>query len=66
MNCGKYRVSVRDIPNGYAITYLYLGYYEDGTWVWSNDARPYYDFSAIPDPAVYGYLGDDVADWMKQ
>lgn len=66
MNCGKYRVSVRDIPNGYSITTFSLGCYENGERIWDATARPHYDFSVIPDPTVYGYLGDDVADWMKQ
>ena len=67
MDCGRYRVSRRDIPNGFSISAFEVGYYEDGQWIWQcNPVRPYYDFDAIPDPAVYGYLGDSVADWITQ
>ena len=39
MDCGRYRVSVRDIPSGYAITRAETGFY-DGDWVWSGKFRP--------------------------
>lgn len=67
INCGDYRVSVRDLPNGYSISSFEVGEYEEGGWIWRERAiRPYYDFSSIPDPQNFGYLGDDVAEWLNK
>lgn len=40
MNCGKYRVCVRDIPDEYAITQIITGYYVDDRWIWKKSLRP--------------------------
>ena len=45
MNCGKYRVSKRTIPQDYSVVLLTTGYYESGTWVWQSIFRPKYSFS---------------------
>ncbi|MBQ9032158.1 MAG: hypothetical protein IJ106_12005 [Parasporobacterium sp.] len=44
INCGKYRVSVRDIPSEYAVAVISTGYYEDGAWVWRERFFPHYYF----------------------
>ena len=44
MNCGKYRVSVRNIPSDYSVTRIMTGYYVDNIWVWQKYLRPIYDF----------------------
>ena len=41
MDCGKYRVSVRDIPREYSVTNVCTGYY-DNEWVWRTDFKPNY------------------------
>lgn len=41
INCGKYRVSVRDIPKEYSVTNVCTGYY-DGDWVWYAEFKPNY------------------------
>lgn len=65
VNCGKYRVSVRDIPNGFSINAFETGRHNGENWVWHIDTiRPYYDFPTIPNPNEYGFLGDNVADWL--
>ncbi len=43
-NCGKYRVSVREIPKDYSITCIYTGYYKEGEWKWFAFFRPQYYF----------------------
>ena len=45
LNCGKYRVSVRDIPQEYSITWIYTGCYID-KWIWRRDFRPVYIFKS--------------------
>lgn len=66
MNCGVYRVSMRDLPNGFSVNAFETGYHNGEEWVWHiSPIRPYYDFSVIPNPDVYGFQGDDVADWLK-
>lgn len=40
MNCGKYRVAVRDIPEEYSITGIRTGYKFAGGWVWQRYFRP--------------------------
>ncbi len=42
INCGKYRVSMREIPSEYSVTYILTGYY-NGDWVWKSEFRPIYD-----------------------
>ena len=41
MNCGKYRVSVREIPNDYSVTSIITGYH-NGDWVWMSKFKPIY------------------------
>ncbi len=45
MNCGKYRVSKRPVPQDYSVVLLTTGYYENGTWVWRSIFRPKYSFN---------------------
>ena len=45
MNCGRYRVSVRDIPTDYSVTRMVTGYYANGEWSWQRYFRPVYNFS---------------------
>ena len=40
INCGKYRVCVRKIPEEYSITRIVTGYYVDDQWVWQCFFRP--------------------------
>ena len=42
INCGDYRVSVRDIPKEYAIVRILTGYYVNGVWIWEKNIRPLY------------------------
>ncbi len=44
INCGDYRVSVRDIPTEYAVTRILTGYYVNNEWVWEKNIRPIYNF----------------------
>lgn len=44
MNCGEYRVCVREIPQDYSITRISTGYYADGKWIWQRYFRPNYIF----------------------
>lgn len=39
MNCGKYRVLMRDIPRDYSITDISTGYHDGEKWIWSNQFR---------------------------
>lgn len=39
MDCGKYRVSVREIPQSYSVYLIITGYYTDET-VWRKSLRP--------------------------
>ena len=41
INCGKYRVSVRDIPQEYSVVNIWTGIYDEG-WVWLEDFKPIY------------------------
>ena len=41
MNCGKYRVSVREIPKEYSVTFIQTGY-NNGEWIWSETFKPCY------------------------
>lgn len=43
VDCGRYRVSVKDLPTDYSITRMVTGYYSDGKWVWMRYFRPKYD-----------------------
>lgn len=40
IDCGKYRVSVRDIPKDYSITIVTTGYYSGGNWIWQKGFKP--------------------------
>lgn len=42
INCGEYRVSVRDIPSEYAITGIETGFYSGDKWIWHAVFRPIY------------------------
>lgn len=42
INCGKYRVSKRDIPLDYSVTQFLIGYH-DGEWVWEEIFKPCYN-----------------------
>lgn len=42
MNCGEYRVSVREIPKQYSVVRIITGYYVNGKWVWKRYLRPCY------------------------
>ena len=44
MDCGKYRVSRRELPAEYPVTTVATGYYVDNDWVWRNYFRPFYIF----------------------
>ncbi len=44
IDCGKYRVSRRELPTEYSITAIVTGYHENGKWIWENYFRPYYIF----------------------
>ena len=44
MECGKYRVSVRELPSQYSITRILTGQYTDGKWTWQKAFRPQYSF----------------------
>lgn len=41
MNCGQYRVYMRDIPKEYSVVRIETGYYIND-WVWSKNIRPDY------------------------
>ncbi len=41
IDCGKYRVSTREIPSEYSITNIETGYYS-GDWVWKSEFKPIY------------------------
>ena len=41
INCGKYRVSVRDIPKEYSVVDIETGYFT-GEWVWHELFKPNY------------------------
>lgn len=43
MNCGRYRVSKRKMPEEYSITSIVTGYYKNGKWIWRNYFRPVYE-----------------------
>ena len=36
INCGKYRVSVRDIPKDYSVTSITTGYHDGENWIWEE------------------------------
>lgn len=36
INCGKYRVSVRDIPKDYSVTSITTGYHDGENWIWNE------------------------------
>lgn len=40
MDCGRYRVSRRTLPQEYITTDLATGYYKDGKWKWKAYIRP--------------------------
>lgn len=52
LNCGEYRVSVRDLPNEYSLTRIETGYHTDGMWVWKQYFRP--DYRLIGQTAKMG------------
>ncbi len=39
IDCGKYRVSVRDIPKDFSVYWICTGYYTNGKWVWMKNFR---------------------------
>lgn len=47
INCGKYRVAMREIPKEYSITRIGTGYKSAGSWIWQKYFRPIslYDMS---------------------
>lgn len=42
INCGRYRVSVRDIPREYSVVCIETGQYEEGQYIWYSLTRPIY------------------------
>lgn len=42
MECGEYRVSVRELPLDYSLTQMATGYKSKNTWVWKIFFRPDY------------------------
>lgn len=42
INCGRYRVCKRKLPEEYSITSIVTGYYKNGKWIWRNYFRPMY------------------------
>lgn len=42
MDCGEYRVCVRDIPIDYSITQMGTGYRLNNKWLWKRNFRPVY------------------------
>ena len=44
INCGIYRVYVRDLPKDYSVTEIETGYYSDGKWIWQRSFKPDYRF----------------------
>ena len=44
MNCGRYRVCRRKLPEEYSIKSIVTGYYKNGKWIWRNYFRPIYEF----------------------
>ncbi len=42
MNCGEYRVSVRDLPSEYSPTQMSTGYRNGDKWVWKRFFIPDY------------------------
>jgi len=40
MNCGKYRVSVRKIPQEYSVYKIWTGYCINDSWIWYRSFRP--------------------------
>ena len=42
MNCGEYRVFVREIPREYSIVRIMTGYIKDDKWIWQHHFRPDY------------------------
>ncbi len=44
INCGQYRVSVREIPKEYSVVRIETGYYIEDRWIWRRFIRPYYNF----------------------
>ncbi len=42
VNCGEYRVCVRDLPVNYSITQMGTGYRVNNNWVWKRYFRPIY------------------------
>ena len=44
MDCGRYRVCKRKLPEEYSITSIVTGYYKNGKWIWKNYFRPVYEF----------------------
>lgn len=44
INCGRYRVCKRKLPEEYSITAIVTGYYKNDKWIWKNYFRPVYEF----------------------
>jgi len=42
MECGKYRVSRRSLPDAYSIVRIVTGYFYDGKYIWYRALRPDY------------------------
>ena len=47
MNCGRYRVCKRKLPEEYSITSIVTGYYKNDKWIWKNYFRPVYEFKTV-------------------
>lgn len=46
LNCGRYRVCKRKLPEQYAVTSVVTGYYKWGKWIWRSYFRPVYEFGS--------------------
>lgn len=45
INCGKYRVCVKEIPKEYSVVMMNMGYYSEEEWKWNLVFRPVYSFN---------------------
>ena len=43
IDCGRYRVCKRILPDAYAINAVVTGYYQNNEWIWIDYFRPYYE-----------------------
>lgn len=44
LQCGKYRVCKRRIPEEYSVVFISTGYYYDDAYVWNRHIRPIYNY----------------------